>query len=60
MPKPRPTETPKTDTFSMRTDGEFLARIDDWRRKQRVIPTRAEAIRQLIELGIRADQGGQK
>jgi hypothetical protein len=30
------------------------ARIDDWRRKQASIPTRASAVRHLLELGLEA------
>lgn len=35
--------------FEMRSSPEWLARLDDWRRKQREIPSRAEAIRMLVE-----------
>ena len=38
--------------FQMRSSEEFLRRIDDWRRQQDDIPSRAEAIRRLIELGL--------
>ena len=31
----------------MRLSGEFLERLDDWRRKQPDLPSRAEAIRRL-------------
>jgi hypothetical protein len=31
----------------MRLSGEFLERLDDWRRKQQDTPSRAEAIRRL-------------
>lgn len=40
--------------FQMRSSEEFLRRIDDWRREQTDIPSRAEAIRRLIELGLEA------
>ena len=33
--------------FQMRLSGEFLERLDDWRRKQPDLPSRAEAIRRL-------------
>jgi hypothetical protein len=33
--------------FQMRLSGEFLGRLDDWRRKQPDLPSRAEAIRRL-------------
>jgi hypothetical protein len=31
-----------------------LAAIDEWRRKQADLPSRSEAIRQLLELGLKA------
>jgi hypothetical protein len=42
----------------MRVSDEFLRTIDDWRRLQPDLPSRAEAIRQLIELGLKATKGG--
>jgi hypothetical protein len=41
--------------FQMRATDEFLRRIDDWRRQQSALPSRAEAIRRLIEAGLRAE-----
>ena len=41
--------------FQMRATDEFLRRIDDWRRQQPELPSRAEAIRRLIEAGLRAE-----
>ena len=45
-----------TERKSIRTQltvGEvYLRAIDDWRRRQPVIPSRSEAIRRLIRLGI--------
>ena len=41
-------------TFQMRTTDEFLRRIDDWRRLQEDLPSRAEAMRRLVELGMDA------
>jgi metal-responsive CopG/Arc/MetJ family transcriptional regulator len=35
-------------TFQMRVDADFLRRVDDWRRQQPDIPSRAEAIRRLV------------
>ena len=40
--------------FQMRTTEAFLRRIDNWRRQQPELPSRAEAIRRLIEAGLRA------
>jgi hypothetical protein len=33
---------------------EALTAIDDWRRKQNDLPGRPEAIRRLVELGLKA------
>ena len=32
---------------------EFLAAVDDWRAKQPGVPNRSEAVRYLVELGIK-------
>jgi hypothetical protein len=37
-----------------------LALIDDWRRKQPDLPSRAEAIRRLVELGLANKSGKAK
>ena len=39
--------------FQMRTTEEFLERVDDWRRLEKDIPSRAEAIRRLVEIGMK-------
>ena len=39
-------------TFQMRASDEWLAKIDDWRRQQPDLPSRAEAIRRLVDLGL--------
>ncbi|MCI4590820.1 hypothetical protein MOK15_14275 [Sphingobium sp. BYY-5] len=46
----------KNHPFQMRVSAEWLAIIDDWRRKQQDIPSRAEAIRQLVNKGLEADK----
>lgn len=35
--------------LNMRVNQAFLAKIDDWRRKQPDLPHRSEAIRRLVE-----------
>lgn len=40
--------------FQMRASDEWLRRIDDWRRQQDDLPSRAEAIRRLVERGLKA------
>ncbi|WP_200922074.1 hypothetical protein [Novosphingobium sp. Leaf2] len=39
----------------MSVSPEWLEAIDDWRRKQVDIPSRAEAIRRLVEKGLGSD-----
>ena len=39
-------------TFQMRVAAEWLARIDNWRRQQPDLPSRAEAIRRLVDEGL--------
>jgi Arc/MetJ-type ribon-helix-helix transcriptional regulator len=36
----------------LRLSGALHKSIDDWRRKQKEIPSRSEAIRQLVERGL--------
>ena len=40
------------ERFEMRVEDETLSRIDDWRRKQSDMPSRAEAARRLISVGL--------
>ena len=44
----------KTERFEMRVPASFLKMVDEWRRKQPELPSRAEAIRRLVELGLKA------
>ena len=39
--------------FQMRASDEWLRQIDDWRRQQVDLPSRAEAIRRLVALGLK-------
>ncbi len=34
----------------MRVNDEFLALVDSWRKAQPIMPTRTEAIRQMVEI----------
>jgi hypothetical protein len=43
---------PKSERFEMRIDSELLARIDEVRRMQSDLPSRAEALRRLSELAM--------
>ncbi|MDA9400521.1 hypothetical protein XH79_17455 [Bradyrhizobium sp. CCBAU 45389] len=40
--------------FQMRASEEFLKAIDAWRRRQEDQPSRAEAIRRLVEIGLKS------
>jgi hypothetical protein len=41
--------------FQLRVTDEWMLVVDNWRRKQPVIPSRAEAIRRLVEIGAAAE-----
>jgi hypothetical protein len=41
----------KTQRFELRITPSFLTIVDGWRRKQDDLPSRAEAIRRLVEIG---------
>ncbi len=49
--------SPEFVRFEMRIDPETLSRVDEWRRKQADLLSRAEAIRRLVELGLKAKGG---
>jgi hypothetical protein len=44
------TPLPQDHLFQMRVSEQFLQTVDDWRRSQTDLPSRAEAIRRLVEL----------
>jgi hypothetical protein len=46
---------PRDQRLEIRVDEEFLARLDDWRRQQPDLPPRARAVRQLVEMALRAE-----
>jgi hypothetical protein len=50
----------KTERLELRVDGEFLAKVDEWRRNQPDLPPRAAAIRRLVERALESDQAEQK
>ena len=52
-PPGRPSKGPQDRPFQMRVSEEFLRTVDDWRRRQKDLPSRAEAIRRLVELAAR-------
>jgi metal-responsive CopG/Arc/MetJ family transcriptional regulator len=42
----------KTERFEMRAGEAFLNALDDWRRRQPDLPSRAEAVRRLVEAAL--------
>ena len=52
----KPTTYPFKSVVAL-TD-EMVAAIDEWRRNERDLPPRAEAIRRLIDLGLTATRKG--
>ena len=51
---------PKTERFEMRLETTMIKRVEAWRRKQEDLPSRAEAFRRLIELGLSTKNTGAK
>jgi len=43
---------PMSERFEMRIDEDILSRVDRWRAKQSDVPSRAEAMRRLVEVGL--------
>jgi hypothetical protein len=46
----RPSRRTQDRPFQMRVSEPFLRTVDDWRRGQIDVPSRAEAIRRMVEL----------
>jgi hypothetical protein len=46
--------TGKAPTRTMRLTDEFIAKVDGWAAKQSDKPSRSEAIRRLVEIGLKA------
>lgn len=47
----------QSERFNMKASPEFLARLDHWRRKQPDLPNRSEAIRRLVDAGMKRKKG---
>jgi len=43
----------QSERFQMRVSKDFIKTVDAWRRKQEDMPNRSEAIRRLVELGLK-------
>ena len=48
----------KTERFEMRLDREILANVDAWRANQSDLPSRAEAVRRLVDAGLAGSRNG--
>jgi hypothetical protein len=46
----------QTERFQMRVSPSFLRLIDEWRRRQPDLPSRAEAIRRLVQRSVGAPE----
>lgn len=42
-----------TEAVNVRVHRDTIAKLDDWRRKQRDLPTRPEAIRRILESSLK-------
>ena len=52
------TDGQMTRLFQMRVDDAFLEAVDDWRREQKDLPSRSEAIRRLVAMALKSDKKG--
>jgi hypothetical protein len=49
-PRGRPKGRAQDHPFQMRVSEAFLRTVDDWRRAQTDLPSRAEAVRRMVEV----------
>ena len=54
MTTPKKRAAAAGDLVVVRVQSDIAKRLDDWRRKQDDLPGRPEAIRRLVELGLKA------
>ena len=52
----RPPNRTHDRPFQMRVSEQFLRMVDDWRRTQVDLPSRAEAIRRMVELAAKSNK----
>jgi hypothetical protein len=55
-PVGRPPGKIQDSILHMRVSAQFIRVLDDWRRQQPEEPTRTEAVRRLVELGLTLKQ----
>lgn len=46
----------KDQLLQIRADIKFVEKLDDWRRAQPDLPSRAEAIRRLVEIALKGEK----
>lgn len=49
-------DKPKDTQLQMRVSADWVKEIDDWRRQQDIIPSRADAVRQLLAIGMKIER----
>jgi hypothetical protein len=54
MKKPKKRATVTGDLVGVRVQPDMAKQLDDWRRRQDDLPGRPEAIRRLVEFGLKA------
>lgn len=47
---------PKDTQLQMRVSADWVKEIDDWRRQHDIIPSRADAVRQLLAIGMKVER----
>ena len=52
----RPTSEPKTERMDLRMSSDFIKRLNAWRKRHDDPPPRSEAIRQLVEIGLKHEE----
>jgi hypothetical protein len=52
----RPTDDPKKHLLQLRVSDDFLNAVEDWRARQRPIPSLSEAVRQLTMTALATPQ----
>ena len=55
-PRGRPAKRTQDRPFPIRVSASFVRMVDDWRRGQIDVPSRAEAIRRMVELAVSAEK----
>jgi hypothetical protein len=58
-PRGRPTKKAQDRPFQMRVSDDFFRTVDEWRRGQADLPSRAEAIRRMVELAAKMKKNSQ-